>query len=219
MKETQSQFSKLSKKQLIIISKELIDNDFPFDNPYNDYDYDDAYKTLENIGKYVNMSTTDEDVEFFTKFININDDVLAKIFETNDKSLYENIKIPVAKTYNLHYTLWGTCNYTEYKSSKFDSYDKDWVIDSAKQQRNDGNWDYFDGKDIREPDYENFEESDITFDEVYEVNDDNTINTNYVSESILDTLVIENTKDIINSLNKKTLLELKKIIDSKLRIF
>ena len=29
----------------------------------------------------------------------------------------------------------------------------------------------------------------------------------------------ENTKDIINSLNKKTLLELKKIIDSKLRIF
>ena len=48
------------------------------------------------------MSTTDEDVEFFTKFININDDVLAKIFETNDKSLYENIKIPVAKTYNLH---------------------------------------------------------------------------------------------------------------------
>jgi hypothetical protein len=38
------------------------------------------------------------------------------------------------------------------------------------------------------------------------------------NESILNKLVVENTSEVINSLDKKTLLELRKLIDSKLRI-
>ena len=37
-----------------------------------------------------------------------------------------------------------------------------------------------------------------------------------MSKAIAD--VIENTKDVVNSLDKKTLLELRRIIDSKLRL-
>jgi hypothetical protein len=43
---------------------------------------------------------------------------------------------------------------------KFDSYDMDWVEDSAKQQRNDGNWDLYNGYHLRETSYDNLETSD-----------------------------------------------------------
>jgi len=212
----QSEFSKLNKKQLFFIAKKLIEDDFPH-NPYNDYE--ESYSSLENIAKYFNMVVNDEDVQFFSKFIYINDNLLAKILDNpNDKSLIEKLEIPVAKTYDLHYTVWGSCTYTEYLGEKFDSYDKNWVKDSADQQRQDGNWDYYNGRKLRDIEYDNFEDSDSSYDEVYEVNDDKTINTNFVSDSILDKLVIENTKDIVNSLDKKTLMELRRIIDSKLRL-
>ena len=213
----QSEFSKLNKKQLFFIAKKLIEEDFPTDNPYNDYP--ESYNALENIAKYFNMVVSDEDVQFFVKFIDINDDILTYLIDNpNDKSLIEKLKIPVAKTYDLHYTMWGSCTYTEYLAQKFDSYDKNWVKDSADQQREDGNWDYYNGRKLRDTEYDNFEESDHSYDEVYEVNDDKTINTNFVSDSILDKLVIENTEDVINSLDKKTLIELRRIIDSKLRL-
>jgi hypothetical protein len=121
----------------------------------------------------------------------------------------------VAKTYDLHYTTWGSCGYTEYKGQYFDAYDKDWVTDSAKQQRNDGNWDMWDGRDVRDTEYENFEESDSSYNHVYNVDDKQE--TIY-SESILDKLVIENTKDVVNSLDRNTLIKLKSIIESRLRL-
>ena len=217
MAAEQSQFSKLPKKQLFLIAEKLIDEDFPTDNPYNDYQ--ESYNTLENIAKYFNMVVNDEDVQFFSKFLSINDNILAELLDNpKDKSLIERLEIPVAKTYDLHYTVWGSCTYTEYLAQKFDSYDKNWVKDSANQQREDGNWDYYDGRKLRDTEYDNFEESDNSYDEVYEVNDDKTTNTNFVSDSILDKLVIENTKDVVNSLDKKTLIELRRIIDSKLKL-
>ena len=72
----QSQFSKLPKKQLALIAEKLIDEDFPIGNPY-DYDFSDAYNTLETIGKYFSISAVHEDVEFFSKFLEMN---LAPIF-------------------------------------------------------------------------------------------------------------------------------------------
>jgi hypothetical protein len=79
MASEQSQFSKVSKKQLFFIAEKLIDAGFPTDNPYNDYD--EHFKELENIGKYFNMNVVDEDVQFFAKFLYINDGILAKIME------------------------------------------------------------------------------------------------------------------------------------------
>jgi hypothetical protein len=206
----QSQFSRLPKKQLFFISEKLINEDFPTDNPY--HDYSDAYNKLENIGKYFNISVVDEDVQFFVKFLDINSDLLEEIIETGDKSLVNGFEIPVAKTYELQYSVWGSCSFTDYLAQKFDSYDKDWVMDSANQQRENGNWDFYDGYNTRESDYENFEESDESYDRVTEVNDDDS----KLSESLLDKLVLENTQDVIQSLDKSTLLKLRTLINSRL---
>jgi hypothetical protein len=213
MAAEQSQFSKLPKKQLFIIAEKLIDDDFTTDNPYNN-GYEDTYEILNNIGKYFNITVNYEDVEFFSKFLSINDNIPAEPLDNpKDKSLIERLEIPVAETYELHYTTWGSCTYTQYLAQKFDSYDKNWVRDSAKQQRQDGNWDYYNGRNVRDTEYENFEESDSSYDHVYEVEDEKP-----TKESMLDRLVIENTKDVVNSLDKKTLMELRRIIDSKLRL-
>jgi hypothetical protein len=131
----------------------------------------------------------------------------------NNRELIEQLVIPVAKSYNLDYSSWGSCTYTNYMVQEFDSYDEDWVTDSATQQNNDGNWNMWEGSERRDTEYENFEESDYSFDDVYEVNENESQN-----ESVLGRLVVENTRDVVKSLDKKTLLELRRIIDSKLRL-
>jgi hypothetical protein len=208
MAAEQSQFSRLPKKQLVLIAEKLVDESFPSGNPYDDYE--EHYKNLESIGRYFNISVNDEDVQFFSKFLEINDELLSNIFD-GDKTLIDRLEIPIAKTYDLRYSVWGTCTYDEYLGQYFDAYDEDWVVDSAKQQKEDGNWDLYDGRNIRETTYDNFEESDYSFDDVYEVNDDK------IKESLLDRLVLENTSEVVSSLDKQTLLKLKQIIESRLR--
>lgn len=213
----QSQFSKLSKKQLVFICEKLVDEDFPIGNPYIS-DFDGAFNILEDVSKYFGISATHEDVEFFSKLLEINDELIADLFANNkqlmkNRELFEQLVIPVAKTYNLNYSSWGTCSYTNYMVQEFDSYDEEWVKDSAILQNNDGNWSMWEGRERRDTEYENFEESDYYFGDVYEVNETATQN-----ESILGKLVVENTKDVVKSLDKKTLLELRRIIDSNLRL-
>ena len=216
MAAQQSQFSRLPKKQLIFISEKLIDEEFAVGNPY-DYNFESLYNTLKDISKYFNINSTHEDVEFFAKFLEINGDIIAELFANNgeqmkNKELTEQLEIPVAKSYDLNYSVWGSCTYTDYKVQEFDSYDEKWVKDSAQQQRSDGNWDMWNGRDRRKTDYENYEESDYELEGVYEVN------KKPVQESLLSKLIIENTSEVVNSLDKKTLLELRRIIDSKLRL-
>ena len=129
----------------------------------------------------------------------------------NNRELIEQLEIPVAKSYNMDYSSWGTCSYTNYMVQEFDSYDRDWVTDSATQQNNDGNWNMWEGQETSPTEYENFEESDYSFGDVYEIDETKT-------ESILDRLVIENTSGVVNSLDKQTLLKLKSIIESRLRL-
>jgi hypothetical protein len=215
MAATQSQFSRLPKKQLAFIAEKLVDEDFPIGNPYIS-DFDSAYGTLQEVSKYFSVESTHEDVEFFSKFLEINEDIIADLFannkeQMNNRELIEQLEIPVAKSYNMDYSSWGTCSYTNYMVQEFDSYDKDWVTDSATQQNNDGNWSMWEGQETNPTEYENFEESDYSFGDVYEIDETKT-------ESILDRLVIENTSGVVNSLDKKTLLKLKSIIESRLRL-
>ena len=96
---------------------------------------------------------------------------------------------------------------------EFDSYDEEWVKDSAQQQNSDGNWNMWDGQERSSTEYDDFQESDYRFDNVYEVDESKIKN-----ESVLDRLVIENTSDVIDSLDKQTLIKLKSIIESRLRL-
>ena len=212
-----SQFSRLPKKGLLFISEKLINEDFPIGNPYH-YNFDEAFNVLKNASKYFSIVPTQEDVEFFSKFLQINDEIIADLFANNRKemkntSLHEQLVIPVAKSYNLDYRVWGSCTYTNYMTQEFDSYDEEWVKDSASQQNNDGSWNMWEGQERSETEYDNYEESDYDYEDVYEIDESKNRN-----ESVLDKLVIENTSEVIGSLDKKTLIKLKSIIESRLRL-
>ena len=213
----QSQFSRLPKKQLVFIAEKLVDEDFPIGNPYTD-DFESAYATLQEVSKYFSVEPTHEDVEFFAKLLEINDEIIADLFANNkeqmkNRELIEQLVIPVAKSYNMDYSSWGTCSYTNYMVQEFDCYDRDWVTDSASQQNSDGNWNMWEGQETSPTEYENFEDSDYSFGDVYEIDE-----TKIKTESILDRLVIENTSDVVKSLDKQTLIKLKSIIESRLRL-
>jgi hypothetical protein len=209
----QSQFSRISKKQLLFICERLLDEGFDASYIYDNYD--DSYKALEDIGKYFNVSISDEDVQFFGKLLSDNDNLIADIFANqgankNNKELIERLEIPVAKDYELEYTVDGTVNYTEWYTYKVSSYDKSWVDESIRQQYNDGNFDLYEGH-LDDTQYDNYEMNDWEFKGVSEVDPK-------VQESLLSKLVIENTQDALHSLDKKTLIKLKSIIESRLRI-
>jgi hypothetical protein len=214
MSAQQSQFSRLQKKQLVFIAEKLVDEDFPIGNPYGD-NFDDAYQILKTISKYFSIEAVQEDIEFFAKFLEINDEIISDLFANNkeqmkNKELIEQLEIPVAKNYNLNYEADGSCTYIEYFSQEFDSYDEDWVRDSAEQQRQDGNWDMWDGRERRPTDYENFEMNDFNYGDVYEIDE------NPIRESLLSKLVLENTSNVINSLDRTTLIKLRNLINQKL---
>ena len=205
----QSEFSRLPKKILLSISENLIDNGFEL-NPYESYDYEECIETLENISKYFNINEIiDEDVQFFSKFLEINDELLKKIIVTGDRKLSENFIIPVAKRYKVEYQQYGTCTYTEYLETTWDSYDPDWVTDSMKMARETGDWDLYDGKSI-DAEYNNHDMNDFQFDDVTEINHEK------INESTYSKLVFENTAELIDNLDKNTLIKLKKLINQKL---
>ena len=210
--ENNSQFSRLPKKQLLLIVEKLLDEGFSSENPY-DGDFEEYYKKLTSISKYFNIRAVHEDVEFISKFIQINDRMLPDIFENGTTSVYYNsLVIPSLKTYELRYSVWGSCTYDDYMSQKIDSYDIDWVKDSAYQMMNDGNWDLFDANNIRDTHYDNYDDSEFSFDKVVLYEDKNVID-----ESFSNRTLIEHTRKSILSLDRKNLLRLKSMINSRLK--
>jgi len=212
----QSSLSNLQKPLLAKLSKVCLDSNFLGGLPISDTDspydnYDDNFEILSSKARHFGENEImDIDLEFMTKFLFDNQKLLTQFFETKDKSLLERLQIPVAKDYNLDYRVHGSSTFTEYYITTVSCYDKDWVIESIQQQEINGNWSYYDGKS-QETDYNNWEVSDVDFDDVSE------IDYQPVKESLLDRLVLENTSGVVSSLDKQTLLKLKQIIESRLR--
>jgi hypothetical protein len=212
----QSSLSNLQKPLLAKLSKVCLDSNFLGGLPISDTDspydnYDDNFEILSSKARHFGENEImDVDLEFMTKFLFDNQKLLTQFFETKDKSLLERLQIPVAKDYNLDYRVHGSSTFTEYYITTVSCYDKDWVIESIQQQEINGSWSYYDGKS-QETDYNNWEVSDVDFDDVSE------INYQPVKESLLDRLVLENTSGVVSSLDKQTLLKLKQIIESRLR--
>jgi hypothetical protein len=219
VKPQQSKFAGLSKKQLTLICEKLVDEEFPIGNPY-DWGFDSAFEILKDISKYFSIDVNaQEDVEFFSKFLEINEDIIADLFANNREqmrnvSLIEKLQIPTPSVYIVNYDVDGSCTYTEYLSNTFSSYDESWVEDAAKQGYDDGNWDLYEGKVRAKTEYDNFEMNDYNFESVHRYYE----KPKQIKDSILNKLVVENTSEVIDSLDKDTLLKLKRMIDSKLRL-
>jgi hypothetical protein len=219
VKPEQSKFSKFSKKQLALISEKLVDEEFPIGNPYL-WGFDSAFEILKNISKYFSIDVGSEvDVEFFAKFLEINEDIIADLFANNreqirNMDLIERLEIPRPSVYVVNYNVNGSATYTEYLKDEFSSYDEGWVDDSVRQLHDDGNWDLFSGSVRAKTDYDNYEMNDYTIEGIHRYYE----TPKQIGDSVLNKLVIENTLGVVDSLDKKTLLELRRIIDSKLRL-
>lgn len=207
----QSNFSRFPKKQLVFISSKIVDDGFDWqslDNNY-EYEYDECEKILENASSYFNESVVEEDVQFFAKFLEINDDLLSQIFETNDKTLIEQLIIPEAKDYLVEYTVSGSCTFEEEYDTTFSSYDEQWVMGSLNIQRNNGSWDFYSGH-LKDTKYDNWEMNDWDVENVKLI-------SNEVQESRNPRKLLENTEKLIPKLDKETLISLKFLIDKQLR--
>jgi hypothetical protein len=206
----QSNFSRFPKKQLVFISSKIVDDGFDWQTMDRDYEdiYEDNEEILQNASSYFNEQVVEEDVQFFAKFLEINDDLLSQIFETNDKSLIEQLVIPQANDYLVEYTVQGNCSFIEFYNTKFSSYDKNWVMGSLTVQRNDGNWDIYSGV-LKNTEYDNWEMNDWEVDEIKEIGN--------TQESRNPRKLLENTEKLIPKLDKDTLVSLKFLIDKQLR--
>ena len=207
----QSNFSRFPKKQLVFIANKLIEDGFEWDDITHTYEdvYDSNENILKQVSTYFNESVVEEDVQFFVKFLEINEDLFSKISETNDKSLVEQLVIPQSSDYLVEYTSDGTCTFTEYYETRFSSYDKNWVRDSLYLQRKNGDWDIYEGV-LKNTDYDNFETQDWEIVHVEEISDE-------VQESRNPRKLLENTEKLIPKLDKNTLVSLKFLIDKQLR--
>lgn len=201
----QSHFSTQPKRLLGRISKELIDKGFDASDPYDDYF--DNFKIMEKVFKFFGYVAVDEDYQFFCKFIEDNDELLSQIFETKDASLYDRLSIPMAQRYVIKYSVDGSCSFTEFYKDTVSCYDEEWVESMIYNSNNKGTWDFYEGALLNTA-YDNYETSNFSIDEV--------IPAVTESKSLLSRLVIENTSDVVSSLDKETLYELKRIIDSRL---
>jgi hypothetical protein len=204
----QSNFSKLSKKQLLkAVIPYLLENDYPI-NPYTDKDiYDKCWDIVESLSNVYGNESQLEDIEFFSKLLSLNLRLIEEYGETNDMTLSEKLVIPEMKAYQLDYNTWGICNYTEFYKSRVWSYDEDWVEPGVKMAEEDGNWGTGEGSYRIEPDYENYEESGWEIELIHD----------YPSESIQEQK-FNKTSKVISTLDKESLLELRKIINSRLSL-
>lgn len=207
---TQSTFSRFPKKQLVFISNKLIEDGFEWENITYDYDsvIDLNESILESVAKYFNESVVEEDIQFFIKFIEVNQALLTKINETNDSSLIEQLIIPQPNDYIVEYTVDGRCSYIEYYEDTFTSYDRKWVMDSLYRQKYSGDFDIYSGH-LKNTEYDNWEPNDFEVNEVKEYSN--------TQESRNPRKLLENTEKLIPKLDKDTLITLKFLIDKQLR--
>jgi hypothetical protein len=202
--EISSLFQNYSKKHLAFIISGLINNKFDFTNPYED---DDNIEILEDAVKPFGESISDIDMEFFAKLIQNDEELAVEIANSKpSKSLYERLVIPKVDKYNVHWKETGSCTYERFFRDTWSSYDEDWVENGIDKGHNDGSYEKWLAE--YDTDYENFEVYDDTYTSIEKIVE--------TKQSGIDKLVIENTSYAIDSLDRKSLIILKSIIDKKL---
>jgi hypothetical protein len=208
-----STLANLSPKHLAYISQQMIDKGFNGEMPYEEYD--EFVNELTGIVKYFGEKEVSRiDMEFLASFINFNDKVLAELFDSetqNKQELYGKLIIPRPVEYTFDVLASGRAFVVETYKHRDISYNPEWffpMIDTLRY--NSDEFEYYDG-DLTDTLVEDFDVDNLEIENI-EVVDNRTS----MKESILKRLVVENTESMIDSLDFNTLMELKRIIDTKL---
>lgn len=208
----ESQLYKLPNKVLCEIVKICLENDYDFEDPYI-MGYSESCEIVEDASRWVGVGTIESvDIEFVAKFISLNENLLRSWIEGEKKfdEISSELVKPRPKKYMVYYSSKGRGYVIQKYSTDWTSYDKDWIDESMRELSSMGDWSYYEG-DYLGTDVDDFDEDSLDIEEIEVLNEGQ-------NKSILNKLVVENTSEVINSLDKKTLLELKKLIDFKLRI-
>lgn len=208
-----SSLSNLSPKHLAYISQQMIDEGFNSEIPYEEYE--DFANKLGGLVKYFGENHVSRiDIEFLASFINYNDKVLAELFDSetqNKQELYSKLIIPRPVEYTFDVVASGRGFVFETYKHRDISYNPEWFFPMLDALRyNTDEFEYYDG-DLTDTLVEDFDVDNLEIENI-EVVDNRT----GIKESILKRLVIENTESVIDSLDFNTLMELKRIIDTKL---
>ena len=199
------------KKILVEISLIMLGNEeFNFNFPY-DY-YDNNLVLLRESSRWASIDLISSDVEFVCAFISENLDLLQEVL-SNKKTVNQTItefEIPKKNDYKVYYEVWGRATLTEKYYTEWGSYSKEWVKGSLRHSYLEGYFDYYDGKFL-EYETDNFDADN------FEVN--SVENLSEQRKSLLSKLVVENTNDVLNDLDKETLIQLRNIINQKLSSF
>jgi hypothetical protein len=150
-----SKLENLPIKQLVYISRRLMQLDFDFENPYSNYE--DDIDNLEKILRYFGLDAQQIDLDFIAKFISVNEKLISSIDINREiESSLEKFIIPRVSQFEIFYEFWGPAVYTEVYKTKWSTYDKNWVEVSIHVARNEGTWSDYDG-DYVEHDTDNWE--------------------------------------------------------------
>ena len=208
-----SQLENLNPKHLVYIAQKMIDEGFSGQNPYDEYET--LSSDLSEIVKYFGIKYISRlDIEFLALFINVNDEVLSQLFDSetqNKQELYRQLEIPKPEKYTYDVMATGHGYVTEtYKHTEL-TYNPEWIPTMVDALRyNSDEFEYYDGE-LTDTLVEDFEVTNLEVDDIFRV-----MSQTSLKESILKRLVIENTESMIDSLDFQTLIELKRIIEKKL---
>jgi hypothetical protein len=197
-------------KILIEIASLVLSTDFNYTDPYDDFG--DNKKILEDSSKWASVEVDTLDVEFISKFIIENKPLLDKVIsnEVNTTQIIPDLEIPKKNKYKIDYQVWGNAILTENYNTTWDSYNQSWAKKSLRHSYNEGEFDYWQGEYV-DNETDNFENDNFEITWVESINES--------KKSILSRLVIENTSEVLNDLDKRTLIELRNLINRKLSSF
>jgi len=208
-----SELENLNPKHLVYLAQKMIDAGFSGKNPYDEYDTLSA-DLLEAVKYFGIKNISRLDMEFLASFIDLNDEVLSQLFDSetqNKQELYRQLEIPKPEKYTYDVMATGHGYVTEtYKHTEL-TYNPEWIpimVDALRY--NSDEFEYYDGE-LTDTLVEEFEVTGLEIDDIFRV-----MTQTSLKESILKRLVVENTESMIDSLDFQTLIELKKIIDKKL---
>lgn len=203
-----TEFLSLPLNVLIVVAKMCYDDGFDYSDPYGDMDK--SFDILKNSSAWVFNDTFNSlDVEFIAKVINNNLDIFQNTPLKNFKSqeMVSMITIPISKTYKVYYERWGNAIVTEKYNEIWRSFDENWVRESMQYEEREGTWNFYDGN------YEGneIEEFEVQGESIVKVVDDGP-----KLESLLSRLVLENTSEVIDKVDRQTLIKIRNLINQRL---
>jgi len=207
----ESEFEIADRKELATIAKICLEKGLKFNEPFRDSNYD-IVKLVSKLFGYSNIDLYD--VEFICAFIIDNYHILQSWIDGNlsYSNISSRLKLPQIEEFEILYQVSIREYVVEYYKTDWKCFKKEWVEDSITDSLNEGSWDYFSESPIERE----VVDSDNTNFRIESVKPMKDLNTETVENNIIK-LLSENTENVIENFDRKTLLNIKKIIDTKLK--